>query len=112
MLMDVLTNIVTSDATLVVAGSAASDEDLLMAVRRTRADVVLVGQKANDETCTFAPLLLSQPKLKVLAIADDADSGLLYDLRPYRKQIGKLSADALLDAIRGPQVVAPDIQHE
>ena len=81
-----------------------SDGDLLAAARRTRANVVLVEQKAKDgreEHEEYERLLLQQPLLKVLAIADDGKTGVLYELCPRRVPLGEISAGVLRQAIRG-----------
>ena len=76
------------------------DADVLAAARRTRADAVLVGQKAKDEREQYGPLLLRRPRLKVLAIAHDGRTGSLYELRPRRVPLGEMSADVLRRAIQ------------
>ena len=100
LLLDMLQHVVESDPNMAVVGRVG-DADLLAAVWRTRADVVLVGQKAKDERAQYGRLLLRRPRLKVLAIAQDGRTGLLYELRPRRVPLGEISADALCRAIRG-----------
>jgi hypothetical protein len=101
MLLDILSHMVVSELDMVVAGRVEDDEDLLAATRRTRANVVLVGQTVEDEREKYASLLLRRPKLKVVVIAGDGSTGLLYELRPKRVPLGEMSADALRKAIRG-----------
>lgn len=80
-----------------------SDGDLLTAAQRTGADVILIGQKAKESREQYEELLLRQPRLKVLTIADDGKTGSLYELRPQRIPLGEVSADVLCAAIRGRQ---------
>ena len=101
MLLDILSNIVASEPDMVVAGWVKDDEDLLAATRRARASVILVGRAAEDEQEKYASLLRARPKLKVVAIAGDGKTSLLYELRPQRVPLGEISADALRKAIRG-----------
>ena len=101
MLLDILSRIVASELDMVVAGWVENDEDLLAATRRTRANVIVVGQAAEDERQNYAPLLLSRQKLRVVAITGDGKTGSLYELRPQRVPLGEMSADALCNAIRG-----------
>jgi hypothetical protein len=101
MLLDILSHVVASEPDMVVAGWVKDDEDLLAATRRARANVILVGQVADDEQEKYASLLYTRPKLKVVAIAGDGKTGLLYELRPQRVPLGEISADALREAIRG-----------
>jgi len=99
LLLDMLHHVVASNTNMTVVGQVG-DADLLAAVRQTRADVVLVGQKVKDERKRYGPLLLRRPRLKVLAIAHDGRTGSLYELRPRRVHLGELSADALYRAMR------------
>jgi DNA-binding NarL/FixJ family response regulator len=64
---------------------------------RLRADVVIVG---GDDPSIVATLLEQQPRLKVLAVAADARRSWLYALRPERIQLGCLSAESLVAAVR------------
>jgi hypothetical protein len=99
LLLDMLHHVVASNPNMAVVGQVG-DADLLAATRRSRADVVLVGQKVKDERKHYGPLLLRRPRLKVLAIAHDGRTGSLYELRPRRVHLGELSADALYRAMR------------
>ena len=101
MLLDILSRIVASELDMVVAGWVENDEDLLAAIRRARANVILVGQAAEDAQEKYASLLLARPRLKVVAITGDGKTGLLYELRPKRVPLGEISADVLRKAIRG-----------
>jgi hypothetical protein len=102
MLCDVLGHIVTSEPDMVLAGQIIGDEDLLAAVQRTRANVVVAQQDTDDEREKYASLLLRRPRLRLVAIAGDGRTGLLYELRPQRVALGKMSADTLRKSIRGP----------
>jgi hypothetical protein len=99
LLLDMLHHVVASEPNMAVVGRVG-DADLLAAARRTRADVVFVGQKVRDERERYGQLLLRRPRLRVLAIAHDGRTGSLYELRPRRVPLGELSADALCRAIR------------
>ena len=84
-----------------------NDGDLLTAAQRTGADVILIGQKAKESREQYEELLLRQPRLKVVTIADDGKTGSLYELRPQRIPLGEMSADVLCAAIRGTQQCRP-----
>ena len=75
--------------------------DTLAAARRTRADVVLVGQRDSERAQIAASKLVEELHLKVLTIADDGRTGTLYELRPQRIPLGEMSAETLRTAIRG-----------
>jgi DNA-binding NarL/FixJ family response regulator len=102
LLVDLLHHIVASEPDMAVVGRV-SDGDLLTAAQRTGADVILIGQKAKESREQYEELLLRQPRLKVLTIADDGKTGSLYELRPQRIPLGEVSADVLCAAIRGRQ---------
>jgi hypothetical protein len=101
MLIDILYHVVASELDLVIVGLVNDDESLPAAVRRTRAEVVLTAQTAEDELPEYASLLVRRPRLKVVAITGDGRTGLLYELRPQRIPLGEMSAVALYNAIRG-----------
>jgi hypothetical protein len=101
MLIDIVSYIVASERDMVIVGWAKDDEDLLTVVQRTRARVILVGQILEDERQKYASLLLRRPRTKVIAIAGDGRTGVLYKLCPHRIPVGEMSTDALRKAIRG-----------
>jgi hypothetical protein len=106
MLLDIVSHVVASAPGMVVAGRVGDNEDLLAAIRRARANVILVGQAAEDGQGKYASLLLARPKLKVVSIAGDGNIGWLYELRCKRIPLGEISADTLRKAIRGwPQSI-------
>jgi DNA-binding NarL/FixJ family response regulator len=77
----------------------AHGSSLARKVERLRADVVIVG--GNDPSIV-ATLLEQHPRLKVLAVAADASRSWLYELKPERVQLGCLSAERLVAAVRPP----------
>lgn len=67
--------------------------DLTAAVRRARADVVVVGEDPQGEQSDlYLKLLRRHPHIKVLAIAESGKKASFYELRPRRISIGKISA--------------------
>lgn len=100
LMLDIIHHVVAAEPDMAVV-SVVDDGDLPAAVRRSRADVLVVGQDAQAERDSYLPLLLRQPHVKVLAIADNGRSGSLYELRPRRVSLGKISARTLTQAIRG-----------
>jgi hypothetical protein len=100
LMLDIIHNVVAAQPDMAIVDKVDAG-GLPAAVQRTRADVVVVGHDAKGERDLFGSLLLRRPQLRVLAIADDGKSGCLYDLRPRRVRIGKMSAGSLAKAIRG-----------
>jgi DNA-binding NarL/FixJ family response regulator len=99
MMLDIIHHVVAAEPDMAVIG-VVGDGELTAAVRRARVDVVVVGQNAQAESDSYLQLLLRHPRVKVLAIADNGKSGSLYELRPHRVSLGKMSARALTEAIR------------
>jgi len=99
LMLDIIHHVVAAEPDMAVIG-VVDDGDLPAAVRRGRADVVVVGHDAQAERDSYLPLLLRHPHVKVLAIADNGKSGSLYELRPRRVPLGKISARTLTQAIR------------
>jgi DNA-binding NarL/FixJ family response regulator len=98
---DILEHVVAKDPALEVVGMV-DDTNLAAQARRARADVIVVAQKLPDERDSLAALLRSRPRMKVLTIVGNGESGALYELRPHRTLIGDITADSLSKAIRDP----------
>lgn len=98
---DILEHVVANDPALSVVGTSDGD-NLATEARRTRADVLVVAQKAPDERDSLASLLYSRPRMKVVTIVTSGDSGALYELRPHRTVITEITTQSLSDAIRDP----------
>jgi len=99
LMLDILHHVVAAEPDMAIVGRVDID-GLPMAIQPTRADVVVVSHDAQSERDLFLSLLLRRPQLKVLAIDDDGKSGWLYELRPRRVRLGKISARSLTKAIR------------
>jgi hypothetical protein len=98
---DILEHVVAKDPALSVVGMS-DGANLAMEARRTRADVILVAQQARDERDSLASLLCSRPRMKVVTIVANGESGALYELRPHRTVIAEITTESLSEAIRGP----------
>jgi DNA-binding NarL/FixJ family response regulator len=111
LLVDILHHIVASESDMAIVGRI-SDGDLFAAAQATGADVILIGQGTKENGEQYEELLLKQPRLKVLTVADDGKTGSLYELRPQRISLGEVSAGVLCAAIRSrlplPPVTAPE----
>jgi hypothetical protein len=112
MLSDILAHIVIALPDIVLVDRVVEGKDLLAAVRLTRANVVLAAQAADDEREMYAPLLYRRPRLRIIAVASDGSTGLLYELRPKRIALSEMSVDALGKAIRGQPGAITDLLRE
>jgi DNA-binding NarL/FixJ family response regulator len=99
LMLDILHHVVAAEPDMEIVGSVDID-GLPKAIEPTFPDVVVVGQDVQGEQDLYLSLLLRHPQLKVLAIDDDGKSGSLYELRPRRIRLGKISARSLTKAIR------------
>lgn len=99
LMLDIIHHVVAAEPDMAVIG-VVDDGELPAAVGRARADVVVVGHDARAERDSYCQLLLRHPHVKVLAISDNGKSGWLYELRPRRTSLGKISARTLTQAIR------------
>jgi hypothetical protein len=100
LMLDILHHVVEAEPDMAIVGTVDSG-GLPITIQRTRADVVVVGHEAKSEQDFYLSLLLCRPQIKVLAIAEDGKSGWVYELRPRRVRLGKISARSLAKAIRG-----------
>lgn len=74
------------------------------ALAEARADVVISG--AEHGCAALSELLGELPRLKLLAVSDDARNAVLYELRPTRTPLGEVSPQTIVDAIRSARRAA------
>ena len=100
MMLNLVDRIITCHPDLHVAARVPADDELRAAVRRSRADVlVLMHPDGGGLESSVEGMLWCRPS-KVLAIADGGRRGVLLRLRPHATVLDDLSADGLVDAIR------------
>ncbi len=100
---ETVTELLRADAAVEVVMSGTPAASLCEAVKRTQAEVVILGR---DDPPTARALLEALPRLVVLSVADDELSAWRYGLIPYRERLGDLSPAALTAGIR-PQAHLP-----
>jgi DNA-binding NarL/FixJ family response regulator len=100
MLLDMITDIVALHAEMMVAGRMQDTVDLRAAVKKTRADVVILNEPAIGPPQDHRELLYSRPRLGVLSITSDGRQFFLNKLRPVRTALGEISPESLVQAIR------------
>ena len=100
MLREIVNQSVSAQPDMEVVAEHAAHASMLSAARRSRANVVIVGDDGAeiDERCER--LALRHPDVGVLALSVDGRQTVLYELRPYRVPLGELSPQQLVDAIR------------
>jgi DNA-binding NarL/FixJ family response regulator len=100
MLRDMITDILALHAEMMVAGNMQDTADLVAAVRKTRADVVIVNEPAMGPAQNHQELLYSRPHLGVLSITSDGRQFYVHKLRPVRTALGEVSPESLVQAIQ------------
>ena len=100
MLLDMITDIVALHAEMMVAGRMQDTTDLRAAVKKARADVVILNEPAIGPPQNYEELLYSRPRLEVLSITSDGRQFFLHKLRPVRTALGEVSPEGLVQAIQ------------
>jgi DNA-binding NarL/FixJ family response regulator len=100
LLHDILRGIVSGEADMAVVGEADEPDALPLLVRGVLPDVVIMGLAGEEVPQICEELVHRHPSMKVLGIGPDARHAWLYEIRPHREVIGKVSHEALLHAIR------------
>jgi len=100
MLCDIITDVVGSQPDMVVVGELPERADLIPAVDRTQADVVVLGLRDSELPDDCTPLFDAHPRSRLLGVAADGRRAFLYEMRPQRTPLGEVSPQGLLDAIR------------
>jgi DNA-binding NarL/FixJ family response regulator len=107
MLLDMITDIVALHPELMIAGETQDMADIRAAVRKTRADVVILNEPAIGPPADHQELLYSRPRLGVLSIASDGRQFSLHELRPVRTALGEVSPESLVQAIQSSAQCGP-----
>jgi DNA-binding NarL/FixJ family response regulator len=100
MLLDMIADIVALHGDMMVAGKMEDTPDICAAVKKTRADVVVLNEPAIGLPQNHQELLYSRPRLGVLSIANDGRHFFLHRLHPVRTALGEVSPESLVQAIR------------
>jgi DNA-binding NarL/FixJ family response regulator len=107
MLLDMITDIIALHAEIMITGKMQDTADLRAAVKKARADVVILNEPAIGPPPNYDELLYSRPHLGVLSITSDGRQFFLHKLRPVRTALGEVSPESFVQAIqssaqRGP----------
>jgi hypothetical protein len=113
MLIEMITQIIANEPDFVTVGVISECSDLTSAVRRSQADLLIVGQLSLAEAADVTAILSSSYPAKILTIAENGQCGTLHELRPHCETLADISAASLVAAIRtaiGPSVSKPNLQ--
>ncbi len=100
MMHDIILQLLMKESDFQVAAPTDKSSTLLDASKKYRPDIVVTSCGEDEANTTYRDLLLECPRLKVLDVRSDGRKGYLYELRPERKQLGELSPESLVTAIR------------
>jgi len=98
---DMVTSAIERQPDMAALAPAVSLATLVGDVRRLEPDVVIVGLAPGGELpheCVQA--LAERPQMRLLGIEDHAARTSLFALQPVRAELGEVSLDELVDAIR------------
>ena len=99
-LSEIVRDIVVGDPGLDLAGEVTGAQDVADTVERTRADaVVWLVERMVPAAAT--ELLHRHPGLRLVTVEADGREGFLWELRPHLRELGALSPDLLVGALRG-----------
>jgi hypothetical protein len=99
MFAEIVTRFLTGQRDLDVIQRTEPGE-VLAAVRERDVSVVLLPMIDDELPLLGGQLLAAKPSLRVLGIAENGRAASLFELKPVRRSLGELSAEALADAVR------------
>jgi DNA-binding NarL/FixJ family response regulator len=86
-----------------VGGDVGDDVELRSSVRSLRPDLVLLRSEQAELSAACRALFDESPRLKVVALTGHGDRGHLWELSPKHLELGEMSVETLLSAIREPR---------
>lgn len=100
MLRDLVREVVAGEPDLEVVGEIDDESQLRTTMARAKPDFVIVGGERAELSPRCRALFDERPRLKVLALAGQGESGVVWELAPHRIPLGEMSPSVLLSAIR------------
>jgi DNA-binding NarL/FixJ family response regulator len=97
---DIVKGILDEDPGIRVSGEFPLERDTVAHVVGARADVVILATDKRSLPPAMRELLMERRLAKVLTIRDDGRTTSLYELRPHEMDLGQVSPQTLLEAIR------------
>lgn len=81
-----------------IVGDFGEREEFLKAVAGV--DVAIIGARHSDDSVLARQVLRASPSTRVLIIAMNGGSAVLWELRPYKVRLDDVSPESLVRAIR------------
>ena len=99
-LREIVTSVLDSEDDMRIVGYTSDTAELDEALRRARADVLVVGCAEADLFRLGDELLAGRPFLKILALDGDGRRSFLYQLKPHVHALGEMSPELLIQTVR------------
>lgn len=103
MLADIIRAITLAEDSLAVVVRDDGSESPLAAAAASDADVVVVPMEAPALPVSCRALLAARPRTRLLGLVGDGRTATLWELRPHREEVGELSPETLVAALRRPE---------
>lgn len=100
MMREVVKEIIEQQSDMEVVGEVLDPLDILVAVRGTEADAVILGLRGSEEPGLCSHLIAEYPNLTILGLASEGKSAFVEQLCPRRQQIIDPSEANILSALR------------
>lgn len=100
MLTSILTDLVALEPDIELMGAVTLGDALERVLAQTPADVLIVGVNEPDNVRFGGSLLMASPGMRVLMVAKNGGRAVLYELHPIKTDLGDVSPQGLLHAIR------------
>ena len=100
MVREVVRELIEREEDMEVVGEVLDPLDLLLAVRETEADAVVMALKGSEEPGLCSHLLAEYPDLTIVGVASGGESAFIEQRTPQRQEIPEPSKANILDALR------------
>ena len=98
MLREIVRDSVTRQRDMEVVGEFGRREEFLRAVEGI--DVAIIGAREPDDSTLARQVLRASPSTRVLIVAMNGGSAVLWELRPHKVRLDDVSPESLIKAIR------------
>ncbi|MGH2397113.1 MAG: hypothetical protein ACRDFW_09015 [bacterium] len=98
--MHTMERTINSQPDMTVVGVVDNGLELLLAVRETQADAVILGLDDSETPGICDHLLFEYSDLKILTISNDCRQAVLIDMQPVKTPIHETSLEAILNTLR------------
>lgn len=100
MLRDIVATVLASQHDIVIVGTVAGMDDVARATGSANAHIIVLGLDGAELPASCSDLLCEHPGVTVLGVTGDGRQAIRLQMRPERAEIGEVSPQGLVDAIR------------